>query len=126
MWQKLKDFFFKYEDAILAWILIVVFVLIGLYYKVDQHILGAVVVLIGIVGQAFAAMVVWIGFIPLVGPIVAKVLALPFIWLLNSIGYLASVIAIKRGYSKDVINYRIITVTLLIGITLGYVLGKLI
>jgi hypothetical protein len=35
-------------------------------------------------------------------------------------------IAIKRGYSKDVLNYRVITVALLIGITIGYILGKLI
>jgi hypothetical protein len=55
---------------------------------------------------------------------VAHVLSLPFIWLLNGVGYLVSVVAIRRGYSKDVLNYRIITVTLLFGITFGYVLGK--
>jgi hypothetical protein len=77
-------------------------------------------------GQAFTALVVWIGFVPLVGPILAKVLALPFIWLINGIGYLASIIAIKRGYSKDVINYQLITFSLLVGITIGYILGKII
>jgi hypothetical protein len=99
---------------------------LGLSFNVDEHILGAIVILVGIVGQAFAALVAWIGLIPLIGPIVAKVLALPFIWILNGIGYLASAVAIKRGYTKDVLNYRVITFTLLIGITLGYVLGKLV
>jgi hypothetical protein len=56
--------------------------------------------------------------------VVAHVLSLPFIWLLNGVGYLVSVVAIRRGYSKDVLNYRIITITLLFGITFGYVLGK--
>ena len=56
---------------------------------------------------------------------VAHILSLLFIWLLNGVGYLVSVVAIRRGYSKDVLNYRIITVTLLFCITFGYVLGKL-
>jgi hypothetical protein len=88
--------------------------------------LAAVVILIGIAGQAFAALVAWIGLVPLVGPLIAQVLTLPFIWLLNGIGYLVSLVAIKRGYSKDVINYRMATVTLIIGIIVGYILGKLI
>jgi len=61
-----------------------------------------------------------------VGPMVAHVLSLPFLWLLNGVGYLVSIIAIRRGYSKDVLNYRIVTITLIFGITMGYVLGKLI
>jgi hypothetical protein len=93
---------------------------------IDERIVGAVVVVIAIIGQAFAALIAWIGFVPLVGPLVAKVLALPFIWLINGIGYLVSLVAIKRGYSKDVISYRIATVALIVGIALGYILGKLI
>ena len=46
-----------------------------------------------------------------------------FIWLLNAVGYLVSYIAIKRGYSKDVISYRGVTIALLVGIVIGYVLG---
>jgi hypothetical protein len=57
---------------------------------------------------------------------VAHVLSLPFLWLLNGVGYLVSIVAIRRGYSKDVLNYRVITVALLFGITFGYVLGKLV
>ncbi len=61
-----------------------------------------------------------------VGPVVVKVLSLPFIWLLNGIGYIVSLIAIKRGYTKDVLNTRIMTIMLLIGVTVGYILGKLV
>lgn len=124
--NSLKSFFQKYEFAIIAWVTMGVLVLIGLYVGIDKHVIGGVVILVGLIGQAFAALVVWIGFIPFIGPIAAKVLALPFIWLINGIGYLASIIAIKRGYSKDVLNYRVITVALLIGITIGYILGKII
>ncbi len=124
--KKLKDFYLKYKWAIIAWVAMLVLTVIGMSLGIDKHVVGGIVVLIGILGQAFAALIAWIGFVPFVGPIIAKVLALPFIWLINGIGYLASLIAIKRGYSKDVLNYRVITVTLLIGITIGYILGKLI
>lgn len=124
--SKFKDFYVKYKWALIAWFAMLVLGAVGMGLGIDKHVVGGIVILIGILGQAFAALVAWIGFVPLVGPIIAKVLALPFIWLINGIGYLASIIAIKRGYSKDVLNYRVITVTLLIGITIGYILGKLI
>lgn len=124
--QRIKQFVSNYRGPIITWLLIGLLITFGLYFGIDEHILGAIVVLLGILGQAFAALVAWIGLVPLVGPIIAKVLALPFIWILNGIGYLASAIAIKRGYTKDVLNYRVITITLLVGLTLGYVLGKIV
>jgi hypothetical protein len=54
------------------------------------------------------------------------VLSLSFIWLLNAIGYLVSYIAIKRGYSKDVLTYRAVTIALITGIVIGYVVGHFI
>ena len=121
-----KDFFSKYKKAIFALCMIIGIIAGGIYFSVDGGIVTAVVILIGIAGQAFAAVVAWVGLVPLVGPLIAQVLALPFVWLLNGIGYLVSLVAIKRGYSKDVINYRMATVTLIIGIIVGYILGKLI
>ena len=32
----------------------------------------------------------------------------------------------KRGYSRDVLTYRGVTIAMIIGIVIGYVLGKLI
>jgi hypothetical protein len=123
---KLKTYYINYKYALIAWLIMGILGAVGYWLGIDKHIVGGVVILVGLLGQAFAALVVWISFTPIVGPIIAKVLALPFIWLINGIGYLASIIAIKRGYSKDVLNYRVITVALLIGITIGYILGKLI
>jgi len=123
---RLKAFYIKYKYALIAWFIMVILGVVGYYFGIDKHVIGGAVILVGLIGQAFAALIVWISFTPIVGPIIAKVLSLPFIWLINGIGYLASIIAIKRGYSKDVLNYRVITVALLIGITIGYILGKLI
>lgn len=124
--NRFGKFLGNYRGAILAWLLIIVLIEAGLYFKVEKSIVALAVLAVGITGQAFAALIAWIGLVPLVGPMVAHILSLPFIWLLNGTGYLASIVAIKRGYSKDVLNYRVITITLLFGITFGYVLGKLV
>ncbi len=124
--NKFKQFFSSYRVAILAWLLIVLLIATGVYYSVDKNVVALAVLIVGVLGQAFAALIAWIGLVPFVGPMAAHVLSLPFIWLLNGIGYLASIVAIRRGYSKDVLNYRIITVALLFGITFGYILGKLV
>ena len=121
---KLRQFLSNYRVAIVAWIIIIVLIEAGLYYRVDHNVVALGVLIVGIVGQAFSALIAWIGLVPLVGPMVAHVLSLPFLWLLNGVGYLASIVAIRRGYSKDVLNYRVITITLLFGITFGFILGR--
>ena len=121
-----KFFFQAFWKTILTWVLIITFIIIGLSLNMDKSILGGVIVIFGIISQAFVGLLNIIGLIPLVGPIVAKVLALPFFWLLNAMGYFVSILAIKRGYTKEVVNYRILTVVFLIGIVFGFILGKII
>lgn len=124
--NKIRQFLGNYRVAIIAWLLIIALINAGYYFRVDKSVVALAVLLVGVLGQAFAALVAWVGLMPLVGPTVAHVLSLPFIWLLNGVGYLISIVAIRRGYSKDVLNYRIITIALLFGITFGCVLGKLV
>ena len=124
--NKVVHFLSNYRNAIFAWIVIAGLVIAGIELGIDKTVIGFVVLIIGLAGEAFAALGAWIALVPIVGPLVVKVLALPFFWLLNGVGYLASIIAIKRGYGKDVVNYRVLTITLLVGVTIGYILGKLI
>ncbi len=124
--NKFRHFITNYQFSIFAWFLIGLLVIVGFHFGVDERVIAFVVVLVGILGQAFAALIAWIALIPIVGPVLAQVLSMPFIWILNGIGYLVSIVAIKRGYSKDVLNYRVLTVTLIAGITLGYILGKIV
>ena len=124
--NKVVHFLSNYRNAILAWIVIAGLVILGIELGIDKTVIGFAVLIVGLVGEAFAALGAWVMLVPLVGPLIVKVLALPFFWLLNGIGYLASIVAIKKGYAKDVVNYRVLTITLLIGVTIGYILGKLI
>lgn len=121
-----KLFFQAFWKTIFAWIILVTFVIIAIHYHVDKAVIGGSVVIFGILSQAFIGLINIIGLVPLVGPLVAKILALPLFWLINALGYFASILAIKKGYSKDVVNYRILTVVLLVGIVIGFILGKLI
>lgn len=93
------------------------------YFEWHTQAVGAGVVLVAIGTKLFLWVLGVIGLVPIVGPVVVKVLSLSIIWLLNAIGYLVSYVAIRRGYSKDVLTYRGLTVTLIIGIIIGYVIG---
>ena len=108
------------------WGLIIAIIWCGVYFHIDAAIIAGGVFLIGLISNAFAWLLGIIAVVPIVGPLVVKVLSIGLIWLLNAIGYLVSFIAIRRGYSKDVLTYRGLTVALITGIVIGYVLAKLI
>jgi hypothetical protein len=111
---------------ILLWVVMIGLAWWGAKEHVNPAVIGGSLVVVGLVTNAFAWLLGIIALVPLVGPLIVKVLSIGFIWLLNAVGYLVSFIAIKRGYSKDVLTYRGLTVAVIIGIIIGYVLGKLI
>ena len=114
----------NWKFMVVAWILIGVLIWVGKKYHVDSQIIGGSVFLIGLLSNAFAWMLSLIATVPLIGPLIVKVLSLGFIWLLNAVGSLVSYVAIRRGYSKDVLTYKGVTLALIIGIVIGFVLGK--
>jgi hypothetical protein len=124
--HKIWDFIYSFRKIIIIWILLVTFIIVGLTLGLDKKVVTFFVILFGFVSQAFLGLINLIALIPVVGPLIAKVLALPFYWVLNALGYFISLIAIKKGYSKDVLNYRVLTIVFLVGIAIGFVIGKLI
>lgn len=99
---------------------------IGVFLGWDTRVLAGVAVLVGLVSGLFVWMLGLIAVVPLIGPLIVKVLSFSFIWLLNALGYLVSYVAIRRGYSRDVLTYRGLTMALLIGIVIGYVVAQFI
>lgn len=108
------------------WLAIGALVALGLHFNIDTRVIAGGVVVVGVLSNAFAWLVGIIALVPIIGPLIVKVLSVGFIWLLNAVGYLVAYVAIRRGYSKDVLTYRGLTIALIIGIVIGYVLGKLI
>lgn len=124
--KSIWNFLYSFRKIILIWVAIAVFVTVAIALGLDRKAVAFLVIVIGLLSQAFIGLLNIIALIPIVGPIIAKVLALPFYWLLNSLGYFVSVVAIKKGYKKEVLNYRVLTVVFLVGLLVGFVLGKII
>lgn len=96
------------------------------YYQVSFKAVAVSALFAGIYSGLIGWLLGLIAMVPLVGPLLVKVLTMSFIWLLNAVGYLVSYVAIRRGYSKDVIAYRGLTIALLVGIVIGYVVAQFI
>ncbi len=109
-----------------VWLGIGGLVALGLHFDVDRSVIAGSVVAVGLISNAFAWLLGIVALVPVIGPVIVKVLSIGFVWLLNAIGYLVSYIAIRRGYSKDVLTYRGLTIAVIIGIVIGFVLGKLV
>ena len=122
----MKYFFKQRWKHILAWALILVIIIIALKMEVDGKIVVFVTLILGFFTQIFAGFGALIALVPWVGPFIIKVFTIPFFWLLNAMGYFVSIIAIKKGYSKQLTRSRVLTVALLFGIIIGYVLGHII
>ena len=97
-----------------------------LVYKLDVRAITIITLLLGYITNVFVGFTTMVGLIPLIGPLIIKVFSIPFFWLLNGIGYFTSAYAIKKGYGRDILSHRLITIVLLFGIILGYILGHLI
>ena len=122
----MKDFFKLRWKHLLVWIVILLIIIIALKMGVDEKIVMFVTLILGFFTQIFAGFGALIAMVPWIGPFVIKVFTIPFFWMLNAMGYFVSIIAIKKGYSKQLTRSRVLTVALLFGIIIGYVLGNII
>jgi hypothetical protein len=91
----------------------------------DIKVVAAGAFVFALLSDALVWLLGLIALLPVVGPLIVKALTLPVVWLLNAVGYLVSFMVIRRGYSKDVITYRALTVALIAGIVIGFVIGYL-
>jgi len=92
----------------------------------DVRAIAIITLIIGYVTNVFIGLTAVVGALPLVGPMIVKIFTIPLFWLLNLSGYFTSAVAIKKGYGKEIMTHRLITLVLLSGLILGYILGHLI
>ena len=50
---------------------------------------------------------------------------IPIFYILNAVGWVVSGVAIKKGYANELSKSRTVTLALLIGIIIGYILGNM-
>jgi len=126
---KLKKPKFKEDLEIAVAILIMISVFYVLtYFGVDKILSTAIVALLGVfmevARQVFSQAIFIIQSIPYIGPIVAKVIVWPFFITINAVAYLVALTLIRiKGY-KQVANARVLTTVFLVGILVGFILGR--
>ena len=124
--MKLSQYIKSNPKTILTLIFISISIYLMLAYKLDIRAITIITILLGYITNVFVGLTTLIGLIPVIGPLIVNVFTIPFFWLLNGMGYFTSAYAIKKGYGRDIISHRLITIVLLTGIVLGYILGHLI
>jgi len=124
--MKLGQFIKSNSKTILTLMSIGISVYLMLVFNLDVRAITIITLILGFITNVFAGLTALIGLVPIIGPLIVKVFTIPFFWLLNGMGYFTSAYAIKKGYGRDIMSHRLITITLLTGIVLGYILGHLI
>ncbi|MDP6033643.1 MAG: hypothetical protein QGH04_07315 [Candidatus Marinimicrobia bacterium] len=114
------------RKPLLIWMLIILAIVTALKLGIDEKVVLFGTVVIGVFTQAFAGLAALIAAVPLIGPLIVKVFAIPFFWLLNALGYFVGAVAIKKGYRTEFTKSRVLTLALLIGIIIGYIIGHLV
>jgi len=122
----LNDFLKRNKNHFLIWAILLFGIIIALKMGIDEKAVVFFTLLLGLFTQVFSGLGALIALVPWIGPFIVKVFTIPFFWILNALGYFVSLLAIKKGYTKEVASSRVLTVALLTGIVIGYVLGHII
>ncbi len=117
------------EIAVTILIMISVFYVLT-YLGVDKILTTAIVALFGIFMEVarhvFTQVILIIRSIPYIGPLVARIIVWPFFIAINGVAYIVSLMLMRAKGFKRVANARILTTVFLIGILVGFILGRII
>lgn len=121
-----KSILFYYRYKIIIWIFVTLIISTAIIYGIDKKLIVFTAFIFGVFTEIFAGLGVIVAAIPLIGPMIIKIVSVPVFWILNALGTLVSGIAIKKGYATELARGRIMTLALLIGMVIGYIIGNII
>ena len=124
--KRLIDFFTENWKILCVLLLLLVFIYAAQRYGLDKEITVFVVLFLGYVTQLFSVLVGFIATIPVIGPPVANLISLPFIFIVNAVAYLVTFFSLRKGYAKELLGSRVLVTSFLVGLIIGYALGKVI
>ena len=120
----------KLKWKILVWIILIIALILAFFYGhqygINQRIIILITLALGTFTQIFSGITSLIALIPFFGPFILKVISIPIFYILNAMGWVVSAVAIKKGYVNELSRSRTITLALLVGIIIGYILGNII
>ncbi|MDI6700779.1 MAG: hypothetical protein QME48_06045 [bacterium] len=121
-----KGYYKRNKILLLVFLSLLLLVIVVFEFNLNKPIAAILILIVGMVTHIFTELLALLALIPVFGPIIVKIISLPFIILLNAITYLVSFFALKKGYKVEMLKSRSFTTTLLFGILIGYILGKII
>jgi len=124
--MQFKNLLKIYFKKIFFWIFLSTVFVFSIQYGIDKKLIVFITFVISVFTEAFVGLSVFIAAIPIVGPMIIKIVTIPVFWVFNAMGTLVSGLAIKKGYATEFAKGRILTLALLIGMIIGYILGNLI
>jgi hypothetical protein len=134
MFIRIKDFIFAYKKLLIILVGVAIFAIAANYFGVDKSIITGVVVIIGFITHAFTMVLSVISLVPIIGPIIVSIVSLPVFLVLNGLGYIVTFLAFRRGLKKgedtreimtQSLLSRVITISFMVGVVIGFILGRL-
>lgn len=122
---KIALFWAQYRKAFIALAITAVVAVLGIVLRIEGRLVAAITTLVALLTSAYAVLAALLALIPWIGPLIIKVLSIPLIWLMNAAGYFTAIFLMKQGHTRSVVDSRVLTYVLLIGIVVGYIIGKL-
>lgn len=116
----------RYLQVLILFLTTGIITALGFFFRWDKRIIGIGVFLFGLVSQGWASLVSLLGGIPVVGNVIVRFLALPLLFLVNSLGNLLAFVAIKIGYKKEIMDTKLLAWTFAGGLLIGFIIGGLI
>ena len=124
--MKFKTLLKIFYKKILFWMFLAIIVTFAIDYVIDKKVIVFSAFIISVFTEAFVGLSAIIAAVPIVGPMIIKIVTIPIFWVFNAMGTLVSGLAIKKGYATELARGRILTLALLIGMIIGYIIGNLI
>ena len=121
-----NSLFNLYYKKIIFWILLTTAFIFSTNYGIDKKIIVFIAFVISVFTEVFVGLSALIATIPVVGPMIVKIVTIPIFWIFNAMGTLVSGLAIKKGYATELARGRVLTLALLVGTILGYIIGNLV
>ena len=87
----------SYRRKIVIWMIAGCLIFAASYYGIDKKLIVFTAFIIGVFTEIFAGIGILVAAIPVVGPMIIKIISIPIFWILNALGTLVSGIAIKNN-----------------------------
>jgi hypothetical protein len=116
----------RYLQVLILFLTTGMIITLGFFFRWDKRIIGIGVFLFGLVSQGWASLVSLLSGIPVLGNVIVRFLALPLLFLVNSLGNLLAFVAIKMGYKKEIMDTKLLAWTFAGGLLIGFIIGGLI